>query len=196
MQTGLRASELTGLYFALHLARGAHVNCLGKGCKQRITPLTKPVAAALRTWLKERAGTPGAPVFPTTKADPVTPPFGGADGASATALQPPPHLLTTLPVPAGGGRCVHPGAPPTDRAPSLRPAAGSFSELASSVSPSVHCPCRVIGPASGSRPRRLRRPASGSSTPFRQGCRRVRGDQHDRDARARKAVNGEGQAHG
>ena len=29
----------------------------------------------------------------------------GADGASATALQPPPHLLTTLPVPAGGGRC-------------------------------------------------------------------------------------------
>ena len=60
----------------------------------------------------------------------------------------------------------------------------------------VDCPCRVIGPASGSRPRRLRRPASGSSTPFRQGCRRVRGDQHDRDARARKAVNGEGQAHG
>ena len=30
----------------------------------------------------------------------------GADGASATALQPPPHLLTTLPAPAGGGRCV------------------------------------------------------------------------------------------
>ena len=29
----------------------------------------------------------------------------GADGASATALQPPPHLLTTLPAPAGGGRC-------------------------------------------------------------------------------------------
>ena len=28
----------------------------------------------------------------------------GADGASATALQPPPHLLTTLPAPAGGGR--------------------------------------------------------------------------------------------
>ena len=27
----------------------------------------------------------------------------GADGASATELQPPPHLLTTLPAPAGGG---------------------------------------------------------------------------------------------
>ena len=33
-------------------------------------------------------------------------PLAGADGASATALQPPPHLLTTLPSPAGGGRCV------------------------------------------------------------------------------------------
>ena len=33
----------------------------------------------------------------------------GADGASATALQPPPHLLTTLPAPAGGGRCGSPG---------------------------------------------------------------------------------------
>ena len=48
----------------------------------------------------------------------------GADGASATALQPPPHLLTTLPAPAGGGRCVchrHPepsgsvGEPPAGR---------------------------------------------------------------------------------
>ena len=29
--------------------------------------------------------------------------LAGADGASATALQPPPHLLTTLPAPAGGG---------------------------------------------------------------------------------------------
>ena len=33
----------------------------------------------------------------------------GADGASATELQPPPHLLTTLPAPAGGGRCGSPG---------------------------------------------------------------------------------------
>ena len=66
VHTGLRASELTGLHCAdLHLAQGAHVNCLGKGRKQRTTPLTKPVAAALRTWLTERAGTPDAPAFPT-----------------------------------------------------------------------------------------------------------------------------------
>ena len=37
----------------------------------------------------------------------------GADGASATALQPPPHLLTTLPAPAGGGRCVRHGTAAT-----------------------------------------------------------------------------------
>ena len=66
VHTGLRASELTGLHCAdLHLAQGAHVNCLGKGRKQRMTPLTKPVAAALRTWLTERVGAPDAPVFPT-----------------------------------------------------------------------------------------------------------------------------------
>ena len=42
IQTGLRVFELANLRCVdLHLARGAHVNCLGKGRKQRITPLTK-----------------------------------------------------------------------------------------------------------------------------------------------------------
>jgi len=40
-QTGLRASELIGLACGdLRLGTGAHVTCLGKGRKQRITPLT------------------------------------------------------------------------------------------------------------------------------------------------------------
>ena len=73
IQTGLRVSELTGLRSVdLHLACGAHVNCLGKGRKQRITPLTKPMAAALRTWLTERAGVPDAPVFPTRTGQPLS----------------------------------------------------------------------------------------------------------------------------
>ena len=73
IQTGLRSSELTGLRCAdLHLARGAHVNCLGKGRKQRITPLSKPVAAALRTWLAECADAPDAPVFPTRTGQPLS----------------------------------------------------------------------------------------------------------------------------
>ena len=50
VQTGLRASELIGLRCAdVHLGVGAHVSCLGKGRKQRITPLTQPVIALTMT---------------------------------------------------------------------------------------------------------------------------------------------------
>jgi integrase/recombinase XerD len=56
VQTGLRASELTGLCCAdVHLGSGAHVSCNGKGRKQRITPLTSGTVAVLRSWLTERA---------------------------------------------------------------------------------------------------------------------------------------------
>jgi len=65
-QTGLRASELTGLACAdVHLGAGAHVSCQGKGRKQRITPLTAQTVAVLRIWLTERAGQPADPLFPT-----------------------------------------------------------------------------------------------------------------------------------
>jgi integrase/recombinase XerD len=64
-QTGLRISELTGLACGdVHLGNGPHVSCLGKGRKQRITPLTKTTVAALRAWLAERDGQPGQPLFP------------------------------------------------------------------------------------------------------------------------------------
>ena len=54
VQTGLRASELIGLQISdVHLGVGPHISCLGKGRKQRITPLTTPVAAVLRSWLSE-----------------------------------------------------------------------------------------------------------------------------------------------
>ena len=73
VQTGLRASELTSLRCVdLHLSRGAYVNCLGKGRKQRITPLTRPVIAALRTWLAERNDIRDAPVFPTRTGQPLS----------------------------------------------------------------------------------------------------------------------------
>jgi integrase len=49
-----------------HLENGAaHLNCRGKGRKQRITPLTAVTVAVLRTWLAERAGRPDQPLFPT-----------------------------------------------------------------------------------------------------------------------------------
>jgi site-specific recombinase XerD len=65
-QTGLRASELTGLCCGdVQLGRGPHVSCLGKGRKQRITPLTEATVAVLRVWLAERSNQAEAPLFPT-----------------------------------------------------------------------------------------------------------------------------------
>jgi site-specific recombinase XerD len=66
VQTGLRASELIGLRCAdVHLGVGAHVSCLGKGRKQRITPLLRSMVDTLRVWLIERAGQPEEPLFAT-----------------------------------------------------------------------------------------------------------------------------------
>lgn len=73
VQTGLRVTELTSLTRAdVHLGAGAHVSCLGKGRKQRITPLTATLTAVLRAWLTERAGQPADPVFPTRRGAPLS----------------------------------------------------------------------------------------------------------------------------
>ena len=70
IQTGLRVSELASLRCGdVALDRGAHVRCQGKGRKQRITPLTSPTAAVLRAWLRERAGEPDDPLFPTIRGE-------------------------------------------------------------------------------------------------------------------------------
>jgi len=56
VQTGLRLSELTGLMHEdIQLGVGAYVHVLGKGRKERCTPLTQPTAAVLQAWLKEPA---------------------------------------------------------------------------------------------------------------------------------------------
>jgi integrase/recombinase XerD len=72
-QTGLRASELVGLTIAdVHLGSGAHVNCIGKRRKQRITPLTTTTTGMLRAWLSERGGDLGDPLFPTSQGGPLS----------------------------------------------------------------------------------------------------------------------------
>jgi integrase/recombinase XerD len=68
VRTGMRASELTGLRCEnLVLHPSAYVECLGKGRKQRRTPLRRDTVAVLRQWLREREGKPSDPVFPTTQ---------------------------------------------------------------------------------------------------------------------------------
>jgi site-specific recombinase XerD len=65
VQTGLRVSELTSLTQRnVQCGVGAHVHVLGKGRKERCTPLTKQTAAVLQAWLKEPGRGDGQIVFP------------------------------------------------------------------------------------------------------------------------------------
>lgn len=67
IQTGLRVGELTSLTNKdLNLGAGANVYCLGKGRKQRRTPLTPHTVAVLRVWAKQHSDNLDAPLFPTT----------------------------------------------------------------------------------------------------------------------------------
>lgn len=72
-QTGLRATELTRLTVGdAHLGTGAHVSCLGKGRKRRITPLTAATGTVLDAWLAKRGGLPTDPLFVTRRGGPLT----------------------------------------------------------------------------------------------------------------------------
>jgi integrase/recombinase XerD len=73
VQTGLRASELTGLTCAdVVLGAGPHVACRGKGRKNRCTPLTAQTVAVIHAWMKERNGRPGDPLFPSRLGGPLS----------------------------------------------------------------------------------------------------------------------------
>jgi site-specific recombinase XerD len=79
IQTGLRVSELAALVCKdAELNTGAHLRCLGKGRKERITPLTTDPRAVLRTWLAERQGDPDRPLYPNRR--------GGSLSRDAIAL--------------------------------------------------------------------------------------------------------------
>jgi site-specific recombinase XerD len=54
VQTGVRLSEVTGLKrLDVSLGVGAHIRVIGKGRKERCTPLTKHTVAVLKSWLQE-----------------------------------------------------------------------------------------------------------------------------------------------
>lgn len=69
VQTGLRASELVGLTLGdVVLGTGAHIRCLGKGRKERATPLRRDTAKLLATWIgadKDEC----RPLFPSIRGE-------------------------------------------------------------------------------------------------------------------------------
>lgn len=68
VQTGLCLSELTGLQREdLHLGIGAHVRVIGKGRKERCTPLSKNTRAVLAAWMREPLRAAGQPLFPNAR---------------------------------------------------------------------------------------------------------------------------------
>jgi integrase len=68
VQTGLRLSELTGLRQQdVALGTGAHVRCLGKGRKDRATPLTKPTARIVAAWIEQQGRDDSKFLFPSAR---------------------------------------------------------------------------------------------------------------------------------
>jgi len=73
-QTGLRLSEMTGLTRNdVSLSPGAHIRVIGKGRKERCTPLAKPTVAVLKAWLREPPRGDGQVLFPNARGTRLTP---------------------------------------------------------------------------------------------------------------------------
>ena len=70
VQTGLRLSEITSTRREdLVLRGGAHVRVLGKGRKERCTPLARSTVAVLNAWLREPPRGDGHILFPSAKGE-------------------------------------------------------------------------------------------------------------------------------
>ena len=70
VQTGLRLSEITGARREdLVLGTGAHIRVIGKGRKERCTPLAKPTAAVLKAWLRTPSRGDGHVLCPNAKGE-------------------------------------------------------------------------------------------------------------------------------
>jgi site-specific recombinase XerD len=68
VQTGFRSSELTALQRQdVTLETGAHIRVVGKGRKERCTPLTKKTVAVLKAWLLESTKSDKQPLFPNAR---------------------------------------------------------------------------------------------------------------------------------
>src|ERR1700674_2128143 len=70
VQTGLRLSEMTGLKRDdIILGAGAHVRLIGKGRRERCTPIAKSTLAVLKAWLREPQRGDEHVLFPNAKGE-------------------------------------------------------------------------------------------------------------------------------
>jgi site-specific recombinase XerD len=70
VQTGLRLSEITGLKREdIILGAGAHVRVIGKGRKERCTPIARSTLKVLKGWLREPQLGDGHVLFPSFKGE-------------------------------------------------------------------------------------------------------------------------------
>jgi site-specific recombinase XerD len=70
VQTGLRLSEMSGLRRQdMILGTGAHVRVIGKGRKERCTPLARSTLVVLKAWLREPQRGDGNILFPSARGE-------------------------------------------------------------------------------------------------------------------------------
>jgi site-specific recombinase XerD len=70
VQTGLRLSEVTGLKREdIILGTGAHVRVIGKGRKERCTPISRTTLAVLKVWLRDPQRGDGRLLFPSARGE-------------------------------------------------------------------------------------------------------------------------------
>ena len=68
LQTGARVSEITALKRSdLHLGTGPYIRIMGKGRKERCTPLTKTTRQVLQQWVKEIPEALKQHLFPSSR---------------------------------------------------------------------------------------------------------------------------------
>jgi site-specific recombinase XerD len=73
IETGMRVSEIARLRISdVTIAATSQIRCIGKGRKERITPLGRRTAPLLRRWIDQRGSAPSAPLFPARHGGPLS----------------------------------------------------------------------------------------------------------------------------
>jgi site-specific recombinase XerD len=73
IETGMRVSEIARLCISdVTIAATSQIRCIGRGRRERITPLGRRTAPLLRRWIDQRGSSPTAPLFPARHGGPLS----------------------------------------------------------------------------------------------------------------------------